>query len=73
MNALTLPLESLIEETQSLAAEQYQKLLAAQSAFHAARLEYRGLCQELCALRELQSTLKRIFNPSTESPEEVTS
>lgn len=70
MNALSLPLESLILETQSLAAEQYQKLLAAQSAMHAARLEYRGLCEELCALHELQSTLKRVLNPSFE---EVTS
>lgn len=66
MNALSLPLESLIEETQFLAAEQYQKLLAAQSALHAARLEYHGLCEELCALYELQSALKRILNPSFE-------
>jgi len=66
MNTFSLPLESLIAETQSLAAEQYQKLLIAQSALHAARLEYNGLCQELVALCELQSALQRIFTTSTE-------
>lgn len=66
MNTFSLPLESLIAETQSLAAEQYQKLLIAQSALHAARLEYNGLCRELVALCELQSALQRIFTTSTE-------
>lgn len=72
MNALSLPLESLIEDTQSLAAEQYQKLLVAQSALHATQLEYTGLCCELAALHELQNSLKRIFTTSPASPKGVT-